>query len=401
MDKAKGVIKGGWHPAGDRSIHRDSWKTDLKGIAQRKNPEKEKVASAKDHQSAPLTALRDPDSFGPPPRHSGASAVVPVSPVTSTSANSPLTTRPRPPPPGGLGGPVPEPRWRQEQRDEEEKPPAPPVPYRQDTSGLSTNNLPKPPTRRQNSSGAMAPPPPPRVASPATTAYTPRAQAPPPQPAQTRPMPSLPPRMNEHPDEYTPAPPPAYNEATQPAASNPAVLNAGALNRLGQAGISVPGFGIGNKTPTPSATTATPATSSTPPMPANPVQTFRTARTLHGQLGGGTNGAPRANPVQTFNTARDLHGQLGSPSLSQTAAAAQRVQGQASQVSELQQRFGRLNPGSESAAAPAVPAAVAAAQKKPPPPPPPPKKAALSSGGAPDGMAQPPPLPLSSKPRPP
>ncbi|KAK0985797.1 hypothetical protein LTR91_010533 [Friedmanniomyces endolithicus] len=70
MDKLKGVAKGGWHPTRDTlPIHRDSWKTDLKGIATGKK--KDPYEEARSHQSTPLTTLRDPDSFGAPPKHTG------------------------------------------------------------------------------------------------------------------------------------------------------------------------------------------------------------------------------------------------------------------------------------------------------------------------------------------
>jgi hypothetical protein len=150
--------------------------------------------------------------------------------------------------------------------------------------------------------------------------------------------------MNENPDEYTPPAPPSYNEATQPVQQNPAAINTAAVNRLSRAGVSVPGFGIGNN--------STGAQQS----PTSP-------------------------------------------------------QGHTGQLSELQQRFARMNAG--SGAQPTTPtsptssntAAAATAHKKPPPPPPPPKKPNLHGSmptppGSADGTAAPPPLPLSSKPRP-
>jgi hypothetical protein len=70
----------------------------------------------------------------------------------------------------------------------------------------------------------------------------------------------------------------------------------------------------------------------------------------------------------------------------------------ASQVNELQQRFARMNAG--TSASPVSPVAtnlvLAAAQKKSAPPPPP-KKTALQTA---DAGAVPPPIPMSSKPRP-
>lgn len=326
---------GGLHLPGDRAIHRDSWKSDLKGMApggKRKDPYEEQ----RNHQSAPLSSLKDPDSFGPPPKHTavhGSNAASPASPARQQQ-------------PGGWGSSVPAPSRRQQQEDEErqrldaEKAKAPPVPYRTDTTGLTTANLPKPPVRRVD---GPPPAPPPRHNSPASSTLPP---VPPRQQQQRQvPTPTLPPRMNENPDEYTPPPPPSYNEAVQHNHQDPAAINQNAAGRLSQAGISVPGFGIGNE-------------------------------------GGAT------------------------PPLSPAAG-----QGHAGQLSELQQRFARMNAGGTSQPSPpptptstSTPGFAAAAYKKPPPPPPP-KKFGFSSpsGSRPstgDAANAPPPLPLSSKPRP-
>ena len=335
MDKAKGVLKNGWHPAGDQKLHRDSWKSDLKGMATGKTPEKKQLEASRSHQSAPLASLKDPDSFGPPPRHTGAVGSTPTTPTSPARAR---------PPPGGLGGPVPKPRWKQEEEQVQAEPEAPKLPYRTNTTGLRTDNLPKPPARRDEIAFAPVPAPPPRTNSSASSLPPPaRAQQPPP-PPRSRPTPSLPPRMNEHPDEYTPPAPPAYHEATQPAVRDQPLLNQGAVNRLANAGVSVPGFGI------------------------------------------------QSNNDSSSNSAQES------------------VQGHGAQLSELQQRFARLKTASD--AHPAIASAVssaganaasAAVQKKPPPPPPP-KKSGLANGSPPGTVAdgnQPPPLPLSSKPRPP
>lgn len=310
MDKLKGLSKGGWHPPGDPKISRDTWKSDLKGIATGKK--KDPYEEGRNHESAPLTSLKDPDSFGPPPKHSA---------FYGGAASPSRTTAPA----GGLGGPVPAPRPRQQEQQEEE-PPKPPEPYRTDTSGLRTDHLPKPPVRRANGGAEI----PARTASPSLpprqTPSLPARQA-------VKPPPSLPPRMNEYPDEHTPAPPPTYGEATHPGPES-GMINQGAANRLAQAGVSIPGFGIG-------------AQSTPPESPTRP---------------------------------------------------------SAPQLSELQQRFSRMNTGAQNQASPLSSPIAAAAAKKPPPPPPP-KKSVLSSGSRPgssssSGAPGPPPLPLSSKPRP-
>lgn len=110
-------------------------------------------------------------------------------------------------------------RREQEQREAEEEAElqanAPPVPYKTDTTGLSTTGLPPPPKFRGE--GVASPP-------------------------AGRPTPSLPPRL---PARASAGPPPPYQEAA-PARPDKGILNQGALNRLGKAGVNVQGFGIGN-----------------------------------------------------------------------------------------------------------------------------------------------------------
>jgi len=57
MDKFKGLAKGGWHPPGDPSVSRKTWKADLKGMATgKKNDPNE---ASRNHESKPLASLRD------------------------------------------------------------------------------------------------------------------------------------------------------------------------------------------------------------------------------------------------------------------------------------------------------------------------------------------------------
>jgi hypothetical protein len=317
MDKLKGLSKGGWHPSGDRPIHRESWKSDLKGMATGKK--KDPYEEQRNHVSRPLASLQDPDAFGPPPKHTGA---------YGNASNVVGSTRPEPR--GGLGSPVPAPSRRQQQEVEEEVPKPPPEPYRANTTGLRTDNLPKPPVRRADMSAAESP-----AARTGSPSLPPRQTPSLPARQASQPPPVLPPRMNEHPDEYTPPPPPTYTEATR--SSDPAAINQAASSRLAHAGVSVPGFGIG----------------------------------------------PQAASPQTMSTP------------------------QGPDLSELQQRFSRMNAGAQTLAQPLPPrspvsTSMAAAAKKAPPPPPP-KKAGLGIGSRPQssaGVPEPPPLPLSSKPKP-
>ncbi|KAK4556811.1 hypothetical protein LTR86_006382 [Recurvomyces mirabilis] len=330
MDKLKNVAKGGWKPAGDPKISRDTWKADLKGMATGKGNKNDPYEASRNHTSAPLKTLKDPDSFGAPPKHTG---------VYGNAANVPSSSSAYSEPSGGLGSPIPTPSRRQQQEVvEEEEVKGPPKPYSKDTTGLRTDNLPKPPIRRGDAAAGSSSSPA-RTASPSLpprqTPGLPTRQA-------SKPPPSLPPRMTEHPSEWTPPPPPTYDEATQSPIHDPAAIAQGAATRLSQAGISVPGFGIGSRT------------SSTQPQAPS---------------------APRGP-----------------------------------QLGELQQRFSRMNNGSSptqpsAPEAPSAPVAAAAAAKKAPPPPPPKRSALHSVAGdsrpaSSDGAPEPPPLPLSSKPRP-
>ena len=343
MDKAKGIVKGGWHPPGDVSVSRKTWKSDLKGIAKGDNEKKKHYQTAMNHQSQPLGSLKDPDSFGPPPKHKEyydeqGNSLNPASPTSVTRYGAPDRPAQRPQPSGGLGSVAPSPSRRQteqEQKQSEEEARAARGPYQVNTTGLRTDNLPPPPVRRDG----PAPVPPPRShASPASPPLPSRQPQ-----ARAAPIPTLPPRMNEHPNEYTPPAPPPYSEATAAPQQNPASLNAAAVSRLGQAGVSIPGFGIGGNP------------SSAPQTPTSP--------TGHvGQL------SELQQRFARLGTRSDVHSQAPASTTSSSSAAAM------------------------------------AAHKKPPPPPPP-KKAILSGvmptpPGSSDGTGAPPPLPMLSKPRP-
>ena len=121
----------------------------------------------------------------------------------------------------------------EERRQEEEsrKPPPPPVPYRVNTTGIDTRNLPKPPIRRFDQDEVQ------QTSSPTVPSKPPKPSLPP----------RLPPRQNSRPSLHAPDPPPSYTAATRAPAPENGDFNVGALNRLNKAGVSVPGLGIGNK----------------------------------------------------------------------------------------------------------------------------------------------------------
>ncbi|KAF2461902.1 hypothetical protein BDY21DRAFT_329959 [Lineolata rhizophorae] len=473
----RGLTKHGWHPQG-KDGQKESWRGDFKGINTVAGwMGKGKPAGAQDaleHQSTPLSSLRDPSSFGPPPKHThyhGASAAAasPTSPVTRSGIASP-SSRP-------LGSAIPseeitaqQQRLEAEQRAEEEAERPPAGPYRADTTGLSTAGLPSPPVRRATGAGGV---PSPTSSTPVgghraptgqSTGIVGSAQGAGPKPSLP---PRLPPRQTSHPDLHTPAPPPTYGESQRaheqaqqhPQGSTAAgYLNQGALNRLGRAGVSVPGLGIGQqgaagaKSPPP------------PPLPTRRESSSSSAgtggaqspvaRTGHaGQLGelqsrfarlgsgssagagaggggstsasvGGTptGGTSLAQKQDALRTARSLHaGNTQDVSASDVRGAADVARNfherHGEQVSRgwkaagaLGQKYGGAVGGSSSSSAAPSPQSptspglgAAAGKKKAPPPPPPPKKKGLEGVGtgetAASEGASPPPVPLASKPK--
>lgn len=177
---------------------------------------------AQEHRSRPLASLQDPSAFGPPPKHVKYHGDAPVSHETTSDADewvTPLSNdhmeRPR------------------ELQSEEAAPtrPGPPVPYRADTTGLSTRNLPRPPVRYAEA--------PDRSGLSSTNPFP-------------RPKPRLPPRLPPRPiappsQDVAPEAPPPYSTLPSHADTAGSLVNHGALSRLGSAGIRVPGLGIGGE----------------------------------------------------------------------------------------------------------------------------------------------------------
>ncbi|KAJ5994775.1 hypothetical protein N7481_001752 [Penicillium waksmanii] len=175
-----------------------------------------------EHVSRPLSSLKDPALFSPPPKHinyHGAAAV----PNQTTPDRS------------GIGAPLTQNQVNQQNAHQEqaiaaeqeaaEKPKPPPVPYRVNTTGLSTENLPPPPVRR--------------LESPSSGSSTNIATA-------SKPKPSLPPRVpprNLPSQSQDDVPPPAYSPVALPQSDG--YINQEATSRLANAGVSVPALGIG------------------------------------------------------------------------------------------------------------------------------------------------------------
>ncbi|KAI1128571.1 hypothetical protein F5Y10DRAFT_174669 [Nemania abortiva] len=302
------VVKNGWHPEKSGS----SLKSQVKGFMGRGDASSER----EEHVPTPRSALRDPSSFGPPPKH--VAAYGPAAAQGSSHATRPAA--------GQAQGAI-QPYQSQQSQYVEEEPPAEPKPYRFDTTGLSTSHLPPPPGRADGRT-----PQPPSAHSPTPIATKPKAP------------PSLPPRLPPRSGNSTPSPISAIEEA-----AGQGHMNQGAINRLGAAGISVPGLGIGGgRTPPP------PPARSSPPVNASPSR------------------APGYGQVDELQA---RFARMGTSSSSQATnngiaeAAQQRPSGQ-------------------------VPSIVG---KKKPPPPPAPKKPGLS--GTRESAETPPPIPLATRPR--
>lgn len=228
---------------------------------------------AREHASTPISALRDPSSFGPPPKtvkYHGAAALPPPPNLRNSDT-------------GGLGASIPQEEIRAREEAEEEEarrqeeeasqPKPPPMPYRANTTGLTTTHLPPPPGRKDGADGRI--PPPASIAGKSKPPSLP---------------PRLPPRQNSSP---APSPPPACYAATSEGDPHEGVLNQGALNRLGAAGVSVPGFGIGSgksKPAVPPPQSRNPTSSLSPPPPP--------ARTAPPQVPPRTS-SPQTNELQS------------------------------------------------------------------------------------------------------
>ncbi|KAJ9639993.1 hypothetical protein H2199_006226 [Coniosporium tulheliwenetii] len=401
MPDFKAITKSGWHPTNISDQSEGGWRSEFKGADQiagwmgkkKGNPREETLT----HQSAALSSLKDPASFGPPPKHinyHGAAAVPHKTTPDRSGLGAPLAQQEVP-----AQGQVARRPAQQAEEDVEEKPP--PGPYRVDTTGLSTTNLPPPPIRR---------------------------------------------------DAYTPPAPPAYNETVeaQPAAAAAAYANQGALKRQGNAGVSVPALGVGRTTSPPVA-----ARSGTLPPPPTPVSAavdtpspamnalrtgfskLSTRPTPPSDAGNGSGGTTWAQKQAALNTANTMRNDPSKVSLSDARDAAatannfrERHGEQAAAgwkaAGRLNQKYGvtdRLDSysttGKPAGSAPHQPTAVSApvdnenpwanepsqsastaetAYKRAPPPLPVPRKKPDLATGSSGASGAPPPIPLGSKP---
>jgi hypothetical protein len=256
---------------------------------------------------------------------------------------------------------------------------APPTgPFRPDTSGIDTSRFPKPPPR----SNTTSPPPGQNLGA-----------------SKPKP-PSLPPRL----------PPRAANgvagqdENAQPSAS---YLNQGAINRLGQAGISVPGFGIGAGSSPPQVPPR--SSGAPPPVPGraspsdsqmNALQS-RFSKMSNPSSSGPATGTTWAEKQAAIKTATQLRNDPSSVSLKDVRTAAttaknfhdrhgEQVAAGVQSANQLDQKYGLLDRAKGLQQQNQASGSLSGIGKAPPPAPPAKKRELLT---------RPPPVPLSSKPR--
>lgn len=372
-------------------------------------------ADGSDHISRPLTTLKDPSLFGPPPRnvnyHGGIALPNQITPHT-----------------GGLGAPLTqaeiesargptraEIEAQEEAEREAERRAGPPLPYRADTTGLRTDHLPPPPVHRNiaqsgsNGSSQAAP----------------------------KPRPSLPPRLPSRKDSSTAGStaslpitqPPAYEAPVQQPAPVPVQqsaqsdswLNKSAATRLGNAGVSVPGLGIADSNPWKSEQSKP---TSPPPAGSMSPTGLSELQSRFAKMNSSTPISPQSPPAEgttmeqkqaAFKTAQDFHRDPSSVTMADAKSAAStannfrarhqdQITAGAQKANGWNKKYnvtGRVNSFLEKQASPVseqplaeVPAPVGSPTpaniNRKPPPPPPPKK--------PSGMHAPPPVPLGTKP---
>ncbi|KAL9598092.1 MAG: hypothetical protein Q9219_004723 [cf. Caloplaca sp. 3 TL-2023] len=394
MDKVKGIAKEGWHPK-ERSFKQM--------IGRDKDPH----SQAQDHVSRPLAALKDPHAFGPPPKnvnyHGGAAVPNAITPDRR-----------------GIGAPISteeiqakQEAERREARAAEEaarKPAPPPTPYRADTSGLTTSNLPKPPVRRLEYEEDSP-------ASPVRPKPKPKPSLPP----------RLPPRQGSTPILKTPSPPPPYSAVPDTGRAQNGQINRGSVNRLGAAGISVPGFGIGSNSPAAnsSRTAITSPSGNQSSNPENPqlselqsrFSKFSTKSQPPESSSQGTSLAEKQaavktaqafrndpssvslsdarNTANTANNFRERHGDQVSAGWKSANAFNKKhdIGGRVGSYASPDGHTSNAETQQNTSSPTASPAAMLPLHKRAPPPPP--QKPSFSGGSS----TSPPPVPLSSKPR--
>ncbi|KFH42439.1 hypothetical protein ACRE_068280 [Hapsidospora chrysogenum ATCC 11550] len=403
-------------------------------------------SDAPTHQARPITELRDPASFAPPPKRTATGLAPPPPPPSAPVARQvvPAPSKYHDP----RSGPLDPRALRNAEPEQPEEDARPRGPYRVDTTGLSTNHLPPPPGRRDGANGRTPPPPSyesatgrPAALPPSTPARSNTST-----PASTTSAkPSLPPRLPPRTNSSATATTPVSPESTGSSSHN--LLNQSAVNRLGAAGVSVPGLGIGRSDTGPPAPGPGPGPGPPPPPPASRQSTsqvnelqnrFANLKTTspsqqqqqqQQQQQRPAEGTTWAQKQAALKTASSFQKDPSSVSMSDARAAAgtannfrqrhgEQVASGMRGANSLNQKYGITNKlggyagggtqqqdqgqagGGGGATAAAAAATPAAAKKKPPPPPPPKKKPGL--GGSPVVVApasdEPPPIPMATRP---
>ncbi|RCI10952.1 hypothetical protein L249_5317 [Ophiocordyceps polyrhachis-furcata BCC 54312] len=376
MNEFKDIVKNGWHPEKDgttppkrttftssstsSSSSPPSTKNEFKDIVRKGwHPEKEGTTlRGQVHASRPLSDLTDPSSFAPPPRRAAAAP-------SSPPIRAPLPPRRVQPAPSTLY----DPRAARNQSFASSSSAA------TSAAGTTTTTTTAAAAAARDDSSHPPPPPPPYSA-------VSNASAPPPR---------LPPRKSSSVvgggDDAVARANPGYLEGC---------LNQGATTRLGAAGISVPGLGIGSAaSPQPA---ASPSPSSSLSTPANAEGTtwaqkqsaLKTAASFHKDPSS-VSMADARSAASTANNFRQRHGE-------QVKAGWDRASG-------LNQKYGvtdKLGAFADKHHLSADSSSAAAGGSKKPPPPPPKKKPSLGSfsptdSGGQDGGA--PPIPSSTRPK--
>ncbi|PGH03163.1 hypothetical protein GX51_04198 [Blastomyces parvus] len=423
MSGLRGIVKDGWHPKGKEGS-KESWRGDFKGINQVAGwvgKGKNNSDGRTEHAARPLASLKDPSSFPPPPKHinkygggggmssptSGLGAALPASQIQSLQQRE----------------------WEEGQTEEAERSRKvpPPVPYRANTTGLSTDNFLPPPARRLTTSTGSA---------------DELRSKPIPKPKPSLP-PRLPPRGAAHP-RLSPSPPPAYDSASNHLVTP---VNQGAISRLGNAGVSVPGLGIDRTDSGQRETVSRSAGASTPYSPQNELQERFSRMNVSSPSSTSPSAARPAEGTtmeQKQHAVRTVHSFSRDPTSVSTGDArsaastarsfrerhGDQIDSGKKKLLQIDQKYGiskRINNFIEDQKSPAYPDSQppppnanagyspqppppngfsrpdleALNNRKPPPPPPPPKKPSMQAlpVDGPPQVAPPPPLPLGTKPR--
>ena len=341
---------------------------------------KETTIDTSSHSAAPLSTLKDPASFGPPPKHIAAHG---AEVANASAGNDGATGSARKPPSIPRPGPSTQRSTQAPNQDVETRP------------GVASAAR-VTPSAPASSSGAGPPQLPPR----------------------------LPPRRHTQAEHSTSPPPPYEAVPSEEATAQTGYINQAAAGRLGNAGVSVPGLNIGSGGQSPASTGRHPAA----PSSQRQMNELSSRFAKMGRSGTPDTDNPRptndttwAQKQSTLKTADSFRRDPPSVSVTDARSAAstannfrQRHGDQVTAGVDTANVFGQRHGAVGQALHSAAPeeqnqdasngtlATAVAAKKRPPPPP---KKGALSATGtgsapqSPPAGGEPPPIPLASKPR--